>query len=472
MTLKSIHAFRDDILARHDAVAIADLIRRKEVTASEVVAAAIARCRAINPQLAAVAEEDFDRATNKASANGIEASGAFYGVPTFFKDMFPIAGQTIRFGSRAFDGAKPAKKNAPLIQQMLDLGFISLGTSTMPEFGFTPSTEFPDAPPTCNPWNPERSAGGSSGGAAALVASGVVPMAHGADGGGSIRIPASCCGLVGLKSSRGRLVQEATAKIMPVNVVVEGVLTRSVRDTAVYYAEAEKRHQNKALAPVGLVDHPVDRPLRIGTLLESPAGAAVDSPTRETFNETLKLLTSLGHEVVPVQIPADEQLVKDFCHYWALLGFLVERAGRLLFDPSFNRDALTDLTRGLSREFRSNRWSTLGVIRRLRNSSIAYEQIFKNLDVFLSPVVAQLPPPLGHLGMDLPYDILFPRVVDWACYTGYCNVAGAPSVSLPLGHDEATNLPIGMLFSAAIGNERLLLELALQLEAAKPWTTI
>ncbi len=469
---KCIHAFRDDALGYDDAVGVAERVRRGEVSTGEVVAAAIARCRAVDPTLAAVAEEDFDRATARAANASADTAGAFGGVPTFIKDLTPVEGLTMRFGSRAFDNAKPATKTAPLVRQLFDMGLINLGTSTLPEFGFTPSAEFPDAPPTRNPWNTDRTAGGSSGGAAALVAAGVVPIAHGADGGGSIRIPAGCCGLIGLKCTRGRLLQEAAVRMMPVNIVVEGVLSRSVRDTAVYFAESEKRYRNPALPPIGLADRPLDRPLRVGTLLQSPAGAVVDSATRQTFEQSIDLLTSLGHEIVPVDVPIDEQFVKDFCHYYAMGGYIVSRAGKFAFGRDYNPDALTDLTLGLARAFVANKWNSLGVIRRLRRSAAEYAAFFKNVDVILSPVVAQIPPSVGHLGMDLPYDVLFPRVVDWACYTALCNATGGPSISLPLGHDPESNCPVGMCFSAPHGAERLLLELGFQIEAARPWTPI
>lgn len=471
MSTNRIHAFTDDILAQHDAVGIADLVRRKEVRASEIIAAAIERCKAVNPQINAVAEEDFERALETANAEGKDTSAPFYGVPMFIKDQVTVAGLTCRFGSRAFDKASPAKKNAPFADQLFKMGFINLGTSTLPEFGFTCSTEFPDAPPTRNPWNLERTPGGSSGGTAALVASGVLPMAHGADGGGSIRIPANCCGLVGLKASRARLVEEPVAKILPVNIVTDGVLSRSVRDTAMYFSEAEKLHRNPKLTPVGHIKDPLNRPLRIGTFIDSPVGA-VDAPTRKTFEDTIALLTSLGHEVSEITLPVDEQFAEDFTHFWAMLAFFVDRFGKRLFDSTFDRDALTDLTKGLSKKFASNKWSTIGVIKRLRKSSVSYAELSSKVDVVLSPVVTHIPPELGCLGMDLPFDVLFPRVEKWTGFTPYCNATGGPSISLPLGHDPETNTPIGMMFSTGLGEERLLLALALQLEDAKPWKKI
>ncbi|MBI1318317.1 MAG: amidase [Candidatus Hydrogenedens sp.] len=469
MPTNSAIVYADDALGTHDAIGVAERIRTKEVSAKEVVEAAIDRCRAVEPQIAAVVEADFERALKRAEAAPPDSPGAFHGVPTFIKDLVAAEGIPTRFGSRAFDRAEPAKKNAPIVAQMMDMGFINLGTSTLPEFGFTPSTEFPDGPPTRNPWNLDHTAGGSSGGAAALVAAGVVPLAHGADGGGSIRIPAACCGLVGHKCSRGRLLQETVVRMMPVNIVVEGALTRSVRDTAHYFYESEKRYHNSKLPRMGLVDRPLERPLRIGMLLESPVGAEVDEATQRTFHETVALLTSLGHEVIPAAIPADEQFKEDFCHLYATGGFIVDRIGRFAFGPNYDAAALTDLTKGLSRAFSARPGRTLGAMRRLRRSAADYAILFQDIDVMLSPVVSKLAPPIGVLGMDLPYEVLFPRVIDWACYTPYCNATGGPSISLPLGRDVATNLPVGMLFSAAHGQDKLLLELALQLEEAKPW---
>lgn len=472
MNMDRVHAFRDDVIARHDAVGLAELVRTKAVSVEEVIAAAIERCQFVNPRIAAVAEADFERALSKAKSAPIDTPGAFHGVPTFIKDLIDVEGIPTRFGSRAFDHAPSAKKNGKIVQQIFDMGFINLGTSTLPEFGFTPSTEFPDAPPTRNPWNLDHTAGGSSGGAAALVAAGVVPIAHAADGGGSIRIPATACGLVGLKSTRGRLIQEIAQRMMPVNVIVDGVVTRSVRDTAMYFAEAEKQYHNPKLPAMGLVEQALDRPLRIGAFLESPVGAEVDEPTQRTYRETIDRLTALGHEVVPADLPVDDRFKEDFSQLWATFGFIVDQFGSLIFGSHYDRAALTLLTKGLAKEFTSNRSKSFGAIRRLRKSDVTYAAAFQDVDLFLSPVVSKVPPPIGQLGMDLPYEVLFPRVVDWACYTAYCNATGAPSISLPLGHDAATDLPVGMMFSANHGQERLLLELAFQLETAHPWAKI
>jgi amidase len=357
------HAFTDELSAL-DAVATAERVRAKELTPAEVVAAAIERAKAVNPELNAIATEDYERALATAGRAGTH--GAFAGVPTFIKDGTDVAGLATREGSDAFDRAGPAKATAPIAQQLFDMGTVNLGKSTLPEFGFTASTEFPDGTATHNPWNLGRSAGGSSGGAGALVAAGVVPIAHGQDGGGSIRIPAACHGLVGLKPTRGRLLPDPNAKLLPVKIVADGVLTRTVRDTAAYYREAELRYRSPKLPRLGDLTRPVDRSLRIGTFLETPTGATIDPATRRTYEATMSVLEDLGHRLEPLEAPVDAQFAEDFVHYWAMLAAAVQRFGHKLYEPTFDRTKLTMLTDGLAAHFRSHWARTPGVIRRLQ----------------------------------------------------------------------------------------------------------
>ena len=466
--MTTAHTFSDE-LARLDAVATAAAVRRKELSAEEVVVAAVARARAVDPQIGAVACEDYERAVATARRAG---TGVFAGVPTFIKDMTDVAGLPTRNGSAAFANARPATTTFGIAQQMFDMGMVGLGKSTLPEFGFTPSTEFPDGDPTRNPWNLDRSAGGSSGGAAALVASGVVPIAHGQDGGGSIRLPAACNGLVGLKPSRSRLLPDPHDRLLPVKLVVDGVLTRSVRDTAAYFAEAERRYSSKKLAPLGEVTTPLRRRLRVGAMVDSPTEVAVDAPTRAVFEQTIALLEGLGHEVRPVPAPVDAQFAQDFIHYWSMLAYAVSIAGKQLFDTSFDRTKLTMLTNGLAAQFRSKMARTPGVVLRLRRSAATCAAQFRDLDVVLSPTLAHLPPEIGYLGTHLHFDVLFPRVEQWVGFTPLANATGAPAISLPLGHDGETNLPVGMMFGAPLGRDGLLLRLALELEEACPFRSL
>lgn len=466
--LRTTHAFGDE-LAGFDAVATGEAVRSGALSASEVVRAAIARARAVDPAVHALVVDDFDRAQATADAG---RAGPFAGVPTVIKDMTDVAGLPTRNGSAAFSRVGPATETGGLAAQLFDMGMVGLGKSTLPEFGFIPCTEFPDLEATRNPWNLDRSTGGSSGGSAALVAAGVVPLAHGADGGGSIRIPAACCGLVGLKATRGRLAKPPESRLMPVDVEVEGVLSRTVRDTALFFAEAEKRHRSRRLPPVGHVTRPVGRRLRVGTVLESPNGVAVDAPTRTAFDRAVTLLETLGHEVRPVTFPALDRFADDFIHYWSTLAYAVTVQGHRLFDPSFDRGQLIQLTQGLARRCREHLGRTPGAVYRLRRSAATYAKAFADVDVVLSPVVNTVAPEIGHLAMDLPFDVVFPRAEAWVGYTPLANATGAPAISLPLHHDEATNLPVGMMFSAAHGQDALLLGLALELEAAAPWPSL
>ena len=467
MPTPAVHAFTDE-LAQLDAVATAEAIRAGELSTTEVVTAAVTRAERIESSINAIVTPDFERAVRTAAKT---VPGPFAGVPTFIKDLIDVEGLPTRHGSEALDAVGPAQHTAGLAQQMFDMGMVCLGKSTLPEFGFPPSTEFPHAEPTRNPWNLDHTAGGSSGGSAALVAAGVVPIAHGADGGGSIRIPAACCGLVGLKPTRGRLLTPAAAKLLPVNIVVDGVLSRSVRDTTLYYAEAEKRFRNRRLPPMDRIRTHPERRLRFGAVIKSPVGE-VDAPTRAAFDNTVTLLEELGHHVEPIAAPVSAQFAEDFIHLYALLAFVVRTAGRRLFDRSFDRSRLTHLTHGLAARFHKRIASTPGAIFRLRRSAADIAPVFERFDVVLSPTLNRIAPEVGYLGMDLPYDVVFPRIVEWTGFTPLANASGSPSISLPLGHDAALNLPIGMMFTAAPGQDGLLLQLALELEDAAPWRTL
>ncbi len=419
----------------------------------------------MEPLIGAIVVDCFDQAIDRSAT---PLTGALAGVPTFIKDMTDVAGMPTRFGSEALYKSAAAKRTHRIAQQLFDMGMVCLGKSTMPEFGFTPSTEFPHREPTRNPWNLDHTAGGSSGGSAALVAAGIVPIANAADGGGSIRIPAACCGLVGLKPSRGRLPASQSAEPF-VGIVTDGVVTRSVRDTALFMAEAERLDPNPKLMPIGHVDRPLDRPLRIGAIIDPPTDAVVDDVVRREFDALVKLLESLGHQVEPMGLPVDEQFAEDFIAFWSMLAWLVKFTSKRLIDSTFDKSRLTGVTRGLARQTRGRIHKLPGAIFRLRRSAATYAALFADRDVIVSPTVGQLPPPLGHLGMDLPFEVLFPRVREWACFSPYANATGGPSVSLPLGRDDQTNLPVGMMFGAGVGQERLLLELALQLEQAAPF---
>ncbi|HEX3781185.1 MAG TPA: amidase [Pseudonocardiaceae bacterium] len=462
-----VHAFGDDALAEHDALGIAELIRAKALSRREVIEAAIARAEKVQPDLDAIRVADFERALE---ATARPAAGPFSGVPTFIKDNTDVAGLPTNQGSEAFTATR-AKTDAPITRQLLGLGLVNLGKTTMPEFGLNASTEHMTEPDTRNPWNPRFSSGASSGGSAALVAAGVVPIAHANDGGGSIRIPAACCGLVGLKPTRGRFQAGTVDNLMPVKIVSEGVLTRSVRDTAHVYAGAELAWRPRALPPVGLVEGPSTRRLRIGLFLDSVTGATTDQPTRAAVTSAAELLTGLGHHVHEVPAPVNASFAEDFGIYWGLLAFLLMKAGPRAFGRDFDPGKLENLTTGLADHYRANRRATLGVIRRLRRSTAAYLRAFTSCDVLLSPVLAHTTPDIGHLSPRQPFPQHFQRLLDYVAFTPLNNATGSPAISLPMARTD-DGLPIGVHFCARPGDERTLLELAFEIEEAAPWRRI
>lgn len=468
---KKVHAFNTDVLGENDAFAIAELIRKKEISATEAVSASIERAQRVNPHINAIVTELYDRALME-SGKGHE--GAFAGVPMFFKDMLMVKGVPAYHGTAANKNTKAAVTTDPIVKQIYAQGFINLGMSTMPEFGFTASTEFADAEPTRNPWNTGHSAGGSSGGSAALVAAGVVPFAHAADGGGSIRIPAGACGLVGLKASRGRLLQASKFKRQPVEIAIDGMVSRSVRDTAHFYAEAEKFYKNKRLPEIGLIDGPSKRKYRIGFTGDSLKGLGADAETMMGLQQTVKLLESLGHDVVPFNLPVKDRFIDDFANLWSVGGFYFERYGKKVFGEHYEPAELSGLTKGLSEHFQQNKAKTVASIVRLRNSFRQYRRMFKQsgLDMILTPTTAHVPPAIGYLSMTLPYEELFERIQKWACFTPYHNATGGPSISLPIQHYQEVDLPMGMLLSANLGQEAMQLDIAYQLEQAQPWRKI
>ncbi|MEU2897602.1 amidase [Streptomyces sp. NPDC001273] len=459
-----VHVFRDDALGDHDAVGLAAAIRRGEVSAAEAARDASARVRDAEARLNAVQVHLDHPAHDSAPA------GAFAGVPTFVKDNTDVQGLPTGHGSAAF-APRPARRHAPFTRQLLSTGVTVLGKTRLPEFGFSPTTEYEEAEPVRNPWHTGHSAGGSSGGSAALVAAGAVPIAHANDGGGSIRIPAACCGLVGLKPTRGRVVANAQGRQLPIDLVTDGVVSRSVRDSAAFLAAAEQHWWNPLLPPVGLVEGPSDRRLRIGLLVDSPNGVASDTDTRRAVTETAERLERLGHTVEPVELAIDPHFTDDFLTYWGLLSFLIGVTGRTL-GTDFDRRRMDSLSRGLREMYVGNWRTTPGVLRRLKRTREAYAAGFRGLDVILSPVLAHTTPPLGHLNPSVPYPTLVERILAYVAFTPVNNVVGTPSISLPAAAATADGLPIGVMISGRPGAERKLLELAFELEADQPFRRI
>ena len=465
--MRHVNAFIDDALGDRDAVGMVDAIRTGTVSAAELVNAAIARCDAVNPALNGLAHETFAAARTRAEAR---EGGYFDGVPTFFKDNVDVAGMPTMNGTDAWEPV-PKLGHGEFARFFLATGLIPLGKTQLSEFGFSAAAEHPRIGAVRNPWDTDYTAGASSSGSGAFVAAGVVPIAHANDGGGSIRIPASCNGLVGLKPSRGRLPQDRMSQQMPVRLVHDGVLTRSVRDTAAFYREAERIWRNRSLMPIGAVTGPGADRLRIAVVTRS-VNRDASPEIRERTLETATTLEGLGHRVELLDAnPVPDSFAEDFLLYWASLAMTLVRTGRLTFGKSFDRSRLDNLTLGLERHAGRNLHRLPVAITRLRRLRRITDRFYRDYDVLLTPTLAEETPRVGHLDPTADYSQVIERLQDWVAFTPLQNATGEPSVSLPLAQ-STHGMPVGMMFSAPFGHDRRLLELAYEVEAAVGWRRI
>ncbi|QNI06354.1 amidase [Mycobacterium kubicae] len=461
-----IHAFADDALGDLDAVGLAEAIRTGQVSRTEVVEAAIARTEAVNSALNGVAYAAFDRA--RARALG-ETFGFFDGVPTYIKDNVDVEGQPTMLGTDAWT-PRNAAADSEFTRVFTSTGLIPLGKSQMSEFGFSAAAEHPRIGPVRNPWNTDYTAGASSSGSAAFVAAGVVPIAHANDGGGSIRIPAACNGLVGLKPSRGRLPLNPELRHMPVVVVANGVVSRSVRDTAAFYREAERTYQPRKLPPIGDITRPGKQRLKIAVVTRS-VNRDASPQVKELTLKAAGLLEELGHRIEHVETPpVASSFEEDFILYWGLLSLAQVGTGRFTLSKTFDRSRLDNLTLGLFRHANRNLHRIPLAIMRLRAARRRTAQFFSTYDAVLTPTLADQTPQVGYLA-PTDYQQIIDRLSSWVAFTPLQNVTGEPAISLPLGQ-SADGLPVGLMISADIGEEARLLELAYELEGAQPWPRI
>jgi amidase len=459
--------FTTDELGRLDATELAGRISAGELSATESIESAITRLESVEHQLGATVVDRFAEAREDAEA---EPYGPFAGVPIVVKDNTDLSGFPTLHGSRAV-APKPAPANAAIVQLLLGTGAIPIAKSKLPEFGLTSTTESSFGEPARNPWDTEVSAGGSSGGSAALVAAGVVPIGHANDGGGSIRIPASCCGLVGLKPSRGRLPAPANAASLPIDIAVDGVVTRSVRDTIGFYVAVEQSYRNPDLRRIGPVQRPGSERLRIAMLTERHDGSRSHPDNVAAAEAAAAACEELGHRVDEIPSMVTQQMADDFLLYWAMLAAAVTHAGRWTIGGGFDRRRLEPLTLGLRTHAVRRAHRIPSAIRRLRGAGEVYDRLFENYDILLSPTLSLPPVPIGHLALDLDFGIASERLLEYCAFTPMQNVIGAPAISLPLGR-SSSGLPIGVQFAAGIGDERRLLELALALEEIGEWPNV
>jgi amidase len=451
----------------HDLTALEQgaVIRRGEVSPRELAEHYLDRADEVGAFVTRTPELALERADALPRPGADD--GPLYGVPTAIKDLNLTAGVQTTFGSAAYVGYVPESSDGVTLS-IEAAGMVSLGKTNTPEFGSPCYTEPDVAPPAVTPWDPTRMAGGSSGGAAAAVAAGLVAVAQGSDGGGSIRIPASCCGLVGLKPTRGRvsgwpMYGEITG------LATAGTLGRTVRDAAAMLdVLAGRRTGDPAWAPeprssfLAACDHDPGR-LRIARFVDPViADVDVDPECRRAWDDASALLDSLGHEVEDIAVPMPRDAVPTFETCWAVLTALSAA-------PPGKEGLLRPLTRWLSDLGRAVSGPefglALGAMRRYAAGCLA---TLAPYDAVLTPTLAAPPLPVGALRNDADPAADFEAQKAFTPWTSAWNVTGMPAVSLPL-HQTPSGLPVGVMLAARPAEEELLLALSAQVEAASPW---
>jgi amidase len=470
-----------DDLAVLDATAQAELVRSGQLSPVELVDAAINRIEKLNPELNSVIHPRFDRARNEAAAAALP-DGPFRGVPTLFKDlMCAIEGEPYHEGMRFLkDNDYRPHYTDNLARRFREAGFVCCGRTNTPELGLVPTTEPVAYGPTRNPWDTSRTPGGSSGGSAVAVATGMVPVAHGNDGGGSIRIPASCCGLVGLKPSRGRTSLGPRWGQLTAILNCELVLARSVRDVAgALDALREPFPGDPVIAPAParpFADEVGADPgrLRIGILTTNPIGTGDVHPDCAAAAEDAgRLLESLGHHVEPSYPEAltDPELFGPFTTLWTTdTAHYLDDFSALVGKPIGAGD-VEPLTWALAEAGRSVTGAQFREAVRLMEEAgrRGAEWWAGGFDLLLTPTLGEPPLPLGTLD-STPDEPMhgYIRAAEFVPFTAQFNISGQPGLSLPLSWN-ADGLPIGSQLVASYGREDVLLRVAAQLEQARPW---
>jgi amidase len=462
-----------------DAIDQAALVRSGDVSAAELTQAAIDRIESIDPPLNAVIIRWFDDASGAAEHL---PSGPFHGVPFLLKDLWAhFAGQPLTNGCRALKETLPASAaDTTLVSRFRQAGLNILGRTNSPEFGSLPTTEPTAWGPTRNPWNLGHSPGGSSGGAAAAVAAGMVPIAHASDGGGSIRIPASCCGLIGLKPSQGRITLGPFRDES--NLGVEHCVSRTVRDTAaVLDAVHGPGVGDTVMAPAPsrpYLDEVGAHPgrLRIGLLDTHPLGGALHDECRDAARAAATLLESLGHHVehgFPAAL-ANRDFGRRFSALWSTnMGVAVHRIESQLGRPLSDDDVEPVNRAQVAFARRVNAVDYALALAAAVEFRRAVQQWWSDgWDLLLTPTLAEPPAPLGTFAND-PVSPMAPmaRAAAYVPFTPAFNSSGQPAINLPL-HWSSSGLPIGVQLVAGYGREDLLLRVASQVETAQPWAQI
>ncbi len=471
------------------ALETAAAVRRGEATVLDVVDHALDRAATLGARLGAFAVLTPERARQAARSLDAalaagEVSGPLVGVPTAIKDLTATAGVPTGRGSIVTRGWVP-EYDDDLVGLLRAAGTVSLGKTAVPEFGLPCYTEPAGAPPAVSPWDPTRSAGGSSGGAAAAVAAGVLPVAQGSDGGGSIRIPASVCGLVGIKTTRGR-VPAGPAGGDPAGLSVAGPLARTVADAAALLDAlcGRRTWPGEPFVPdappeggyLGVARGEPGPRRRVGLTTTPPFGdlsdllgpawapAVVDPVCVAAAQDTATALASLGHTVEPVDAPLSAEAIAAFLTVWAVLAL----AEPVAPEDEERLQPLTRLLRARGRQAGSAR--VVGALHVAQTETRRIVAARAHLDAVLTPSVALPPRPVGWFRADGP-ETDFARQVAFTPWTAIANLTGEPAIALPLGWPDVdgTTLPVGVTLRGRRGEEALLVALGAELEAARPW---
>jgi amidase len=457
------------------ALELAQMVRAGQCTARELVEASLRRIEELNPRINAFVEIDDERALAAAEKIAPGDERPFAGVPIAIKDNRPVQGLRWSFGCKLM-AEHVAVYDHSLVRRLRNAGFVIVGTTTMPEYGILPTSEASIFGPTRNPWDLERSSGGSSGGAAAAVASGMLPIAHGNDGGGSIRIPAACCGLVGLKPQRGRI--SAAPELGDSMLGIDGVLARNVSDTAAAldvlagYEVGDATWAPPPGEPFARAAARDPEPMRIAfTTLPPVPDAVVDPACARAAAEAAELLRSLGHEVQEVDPPwqiegLTELFGSVFCVHIALsIAFSASVAGREAAASEMEplSWAIYSMVKGLGAV------EGLAATTQLQAFARGLISFLEPYDALLTPALAERPLPLGTLDACSPQPMeTFTRSGLYTPFTPVFNATGQPGISLPLFQGE-DGLPLGVQLVSRPAEEGRLLALAAQIEAARPW---
>ena len=460
--------------ASYDGLGLAELVRRKEVSAVDLAEEAISRIEKHNPALNAVVTKIYDRGREAAKR---PASGPFEGVPFLLKDILgDLEGVPTQNGSRFLSGI-PAPHDATLTARFKQSGVVILGKTNVPECGLLPTTESALYGPARNPWNIDYSTGGSSGGSAAAVAAGIVPIAHANDGGGSIRIPAACCGLVGLKPTRARNPLGPDMGDIMGGLIHEHIVSRSVRDTAAmldctsgpelgdpYFAPPNER-------PFAEAAGRKTGKLRIAYSVTDTAGKKVHPECVKGIEETAKLLRDLGHEVEEAAPPlTNEILSQSFMALWAS-GLALQIDGfAMVTGKQPNDNEIEGLTWGL---YQAGKQVTAVqyqmAIAQMQGMSRAVAHFMERYDAWMTPTLGAPPLKIGTIDIHERDPVkAFEPIIDYVPFTAIENATGQPAISLPL-HWTEDGLPVGIMFAGRFGDEAGLIRLAAQLEEARPW---